>query len=240
VADAYGVNIRTVFRWLAASAYTSGGQTALQARPTLSRPSKLTGEQMSWLAGSVRDHKPQQYKFAFASWPPGLISELIEQRFTVSLSRSAVGRVMHTLGFTAQRPLYPAVQRDAVLVERWQNQEFPAIAAEAKHVGTTILFADEASILSDYQASTTWAPMGKTPVVKATDRRFSLNMPSAVSATGQFRFMVDEGSATAKIFLELLKRLMHDAKRPVLLVVDGHQIHKATIAKGYVADQSVA
>lgn len=236
VADAYGLNIRTVFRWLAA--YASGGQKALQAKPIPGRPSKLTGEQMSWLAGAVRSHTPQQYKFEFALWTLGLISDLIVRRFAVSLSRSAVGRVMRTLGFTPQRPLYRASQRDAVLVERWQNEEFPSIAAEAKRVGATILFADEAGIRSDYHAGTTWAPMGKTPVVEATGRRFSLNMISAVSANGQFRFMVHEGSATAKTFLEFLKRLMHDAKRPVFLIVDGHQIHKAKMVKDYVAAQA--
>lgn len=102
VADAYGLNIRTVFRWLAA--YASGGQKALQAKPIPGRPSKLTGEQMSWLAGAVRSHTPQQYKFEFALWTLGLISDLIERRFAVSLSRSAAGRVMRTLGFTPQRP----------------------------------------------------------------------------------------------------------------------------------------
>lgn len=235
VADAYGLNIRTVFRWLAA--YAGGGQKALQAKPIPGRPWKLTGEQMAWLAGAVRNHTPQQYQFEFALWTLSLISDLIERRLGVSLSRSGVGRVMRTLGFTPQRPLYRAAQRDAVLVERWQKEEFPAIAAEARRVGASVLFADEAGIRSDYHAGTTWAPMGETPVVEATGRRFSLNMLSAVSATGQFRFMVHEGSATAKTFLEFLQRLMHDAKRPVFLIVDGHQIHKAKMVKDYVAAQ---
>jgi hypothetical protein len=55
---------------------------------------------------------------------------------------------MCALGFTPQRPLCRATQLDAVLVERWQKEEFPAIAAEAKRVGATILFPDEASIRS--------------------------------------------------------------------------------------------
>ena len=39
-------------------------------------------------------------------------------------------------------------------VERWQREAFPAIAAEAKRVGATILFADEASLRSDYHLGT--------------------------------------------------------------------------------------
>jgi transposase len=235
VADAYGLNIRTVFRWL--SAYTSGGQKALQAKQIPGRPTKLSGEQLSWLVGAVRRHTPQQYRFEFALWTLRLISELIERRFGVRLSRSAVGRLMAGLGFTPQRPLYRATQRDAVLVERWQQDEFPAIAAEAKAVGASILFADEAGMRSDYHAGTTWAPIGQTPVVEASGRRFSLNMLSAVSPNGQFRFMVHEGSVTAQVFREFLKRLMHDAKRPVFLIVDGHSIHKAQLVRDYVAAQ---
>jgi len=236
VADAYGLNIRTVFRWLAA--YASGGQKALQAKPIPGRPPKLRDEQMSWLAGAIRSHTPQQYKFEFALWTLGLISELIERRFGLSLSRSAVGRLMRSLGFTAQRPLYCAVQRESVLVERWRNEGFPAIATEAKGAGATILFAHEASIRSDYYSGTTSSlPTGETPGVEATGRYFSLNILSAVSATGHFRFMVHEGRATAKIFLEFLKRLIRDAQRPVFLIVDGHRIHKAKMVKDYVAAQ---
>jgi transposase len=52
VADAYGMNIRTLFRWLAA--YASGGQEALPARPIPGRPAKLTGEQMSKVISALR------------------------------------------------------------------------------------------------------------------------------------------------------------------------------------------
>ena len=64
-------------------------------------------------------------------------------------------------------------------------------------------------------------------MVQATGRRFSLNMISAISAQGEFRFMLHEGSVDAKVFIEFLKRLMINANKPVFLIVDGHPIHKA-------------
>ena len=51
---------------------------------------------------------------------------------------------------------------------RWPEQEFPAIRKQAKAEGATVFFADEAGLRSDYHAGTTWAPVGATPVVKAT------------------------------------------------------------------------
>lgn len=63
VAAAYGINVRSVFRWLAD--FANGGQNALLAKPILGRPPKVSEEEMRWLAGAVRDNTPLQYKFAF-------------------------------------------------------------------------------------------------------------------------------------------------------------------------------
>ena len=90
---------------------------------------------------------------------------------------------MATLGFTPQRPLHRARERDPVLVETWQHETFPAIKAEAQRVGATILFADEASMRSDYHAGTTWGPIGKTPVVSKTGQRFSVQSRRAATTS---------------------------------------------------------
>ena len=80
------------------------------------------------------------------------------------------------------------------LVRTWEAEIYPAIRAEAKARGATIYFADESGICSDYHTGTTWAPVGETPVVEVNGRRFSLNMISAVSPQGEFRFMLHNGS----------------------------------------------
>lgn len=167
-------------------------------------------------------------------WTLSLIRHLIQRKFEKELSVSSVHRLMKTLGFSAQKPLYQAWQQDPVLVRRWETETYPAIRAEAKRLGAMIYFGDESGIRSDYHTGTTWAPQGQTPVVQATGRRFSLNMISAVSAQGEFRFMLHDGSVGAKVFVEFLKRLMVNAKKPVFLIVDGHPIHKAKMVKNFV------
>jgi hypothetical protein len=93
-----------------------------------------------------------------------------------------------------QRPLHRAYQQNPEAVERWKNEEYPAIRAQAEAEGATIWFADEAGIRSDYHAGTTWSPVGQTPEVKNTGARFSVNMISVVSAKGALRFAVYEGN----------------------------------------------
>jgi transposase len=233
VAAAFGVNERSVYRWLAA--FADGGQKALQAKPIPGRPMKLTTDHLRWLAGTVRNTMPQQHRFEFALWTLSLIGEVIERQFNIKLSRSAVGRAMAILGFTPQRPLRRARERDPVLVERWEREDYPAIAREAKRVGARVFFGDEAGMRSDHHAGTTWAPIARTPTVPTTGQRFGLNMLSALAPDGRFFFMLHEGRVTADVFIDFCERLLHDhGDRPVFLVVDGHSTHKARVVREFV------
>ena len=232
VAAAFGLNVRTVFTWLAK--YSDGGDQALLAKPIPGRPPKVSDEEMHWISEAVRNHTPQQFELEYGLWTLSLIAKLIHRQFGKSLSLAAVSRIMKLLGFSAQKPLYQAWQQDAAMVRRWETETYPQIKAQARSVGAMVYFADEAGIRSDYHTGTTWAPVGETPVVAVTGRRFSLNMISAVSPRGDFRFMVHEGSVTAAVFKDFLSRLMIAATRPVFVVVDGHPIHKSRLVQEFV------
>lgn len=106
VAHAHGVNRRTVYRWVAD--YTNGGQKALLAKPIPGRPSKITEDELAWLANAVKDNTPLQFKFEFGLWTLSLIAALIHRQFGKKLSLATVSRIMRNLGFTAQKPLYQA------------------------------------------------------------------------------------------------------------------------------------
>jgi transposase len=155
--------------------------------------------------------------------------------FGVGLSVVSVGRLLHKLGLSAQRPLYRAYQQDPAAVEAWKTQTYPGIRAEAEQVGAVIYFCDEAGIRSDYHAGTTSAPVGRTPVVKTTGARHAVNMISAVTAQGALRFAVYDGTLTATAFIDFCTGLLHDAPGPVFLIVDGHPAHRATATKKFVA-----
>jgi len=233
VAEGLGINRRTIYRWLEAFHY--GGRDALKAKPIPGAPSKLNARQLSSLSRLLREKSPLQLKFPYALWTLAMIRELIKKRFGVRLSEVSVGRLMRRIGFTPQRPLYRAWQQDPEAVERWSRETYPRVAARAKREKALIFFADEAGMRSDHHAGTTWAPRGQTPIVKATGRRFSMNMLSAVNNLGHFRFMVVEGSVNGIVFCEFLKRLITGVDRKIFLIVDGHPAHKAKPVTQFVA-----
>jgi transposase len=131
-------------------------------------------------------------------------------------------------------PIWRAYQRDPVAVKRWLDEEYPAIRDEAKKVGGEIWFGDEAGVRSDAHSGTTWAPVGKTPVVTTTGARFGLNLISAINRRGAMRFVCIKETLNAGVFIEFLKRLVASAGHPVYLIVDGHPAHKAVKTRNFV------
>ena len=232
VADYFEVTQRAVYHWV--SIFAESGQNGLLAKKGAGRPPKLDSEKMWWLARTVRDNTPNQLKFDFGLWTLRLIGELIERQFDIHLSKVTVGKIMAHLGFTPQRPLHRAYQQDTALVEKWRTEELPVLRERAQKIGARIMFADEASMRTDYHAGTTWAPRGRTPVVGATGQRVSVNMMSAVGLNGEFEFMLVDGRGTGETFKWFLEQLMLGATKPIILVVDGCSIHKAKEVKEYV------
>jgi transposase len=231
VAAGLGMTRAAVYAWLAK--YREGGLEALKARPVPGRPPKLSGSQLARLYGLVVGNDPRQLRFAFALWTRAMVRELLRREFGVALSEVSVGRLLRKLGLSPQRPLYRAYQQNPEAVARWKAEEYPAIRAQAAKVGATIYFADEAGVRSDYHAGTTWAPVGRTPVVATTGDRFGVNLISAVTAKGALRFAAYEGNLNGGVFIDFCRRLLHDAQGPVFLVLDGRPVHRSKAVKQF-------
>ncbi len=231
-ADVLGFNVRTIQKWL--KKYGAGGDEALEAIPLFGRPKKLDKKQLNAIRKIVVDKNPLQLKFQFALWTCEMVQELIKDKYGVSLALSSVARMLHEMGLSVQKPKYKAWQQDSEAVEKWRSEDYPNIVKQAKKHGAEIYFQDEAGVRSDYHAGTTWGEKGSTPLIETTGARFSVNMISAISPRGKLRFMCTKGNVTSPVFIEFLKRLVHNTEKPIYLIVDGHPTHKAKLTKEYV------
>ncbi|HLG19648.1 MAG TPA: IS630 family transposase [Bdellovibrionota bacterium] len=227
-----GFNRDCIYDWLAR--YRVGGWGALKAKPLYGRPKKMTGKQIRWIYDTITMKNALQLKCPYALWTRGMIRQLIAKRFRINLSLVSVGRLLAQLGLTCQKPLFRAYQQNRSLVEQWLKKEFPRIKAQAKRLKATIYFEDEAGVRSDVHSGKTWAVRGQTPIVRVTGARFGMNLISAVSPRGEMKFMVIHGTMAAKQFCEFLRRLIHNARRPIFLIVDGHPTHRAKKVSTFV------
>src|SRR5919107_2165883 len=160
---AVGIHPKTIYTWLAKA--RAGGRRALLSRSAPGPRRKLSDQQLRELADLIITTDPRDHGLPVALWTREIVRQLIEARFGVALTVASVGRTLHDLGLSAQRPLYRAEQADPAAVARWKQVEYPRIAAAAKTTGGTVYFVDEAGVRSDYHAGTTWARVGQTPAV---------------------------------------------------------------------------
>ena len=227
-----GVSRSALFGWL--SRYRSGGWDALRADRRGGRKPKLDAAGMRWVYELVTEHDPEQLKFPFALWTCARVAEAIRRELRVRLSRWSVMRMLRQLGLTPQRPLHRAYQQKSAAVAEWKEKTYPQIRREARKAGARIYFLDESSVRSDYHSGTTWAPKGRTPVVKSTGARFAINIIAAATARGKLRFRTFKGTMTAPVFIDFLKRLIRDTDQPVFLIVDGHPVHRSRAVRDFV------
>lgn len=233
IATTLGFHRSCVYDWIAR--YREGGIEALRAKPIPGAKPKLDGKQLRWLFETIVGKNPLQLKLPFALWTRAMVRELINREFDVKLSEVSVGRLLRSLGFSPQKPLHRAYQQNPQLVLRWQAEELPRIQAMAKAEKATIYYADESGVRSDYHAGTTWALKGQTPVIRTTGSRFKINLFSAISPRGDLRFMAFDGRMNAEVFCDFLKRLLHNAERPVYVIVDNHPVHRSYAVREFVA-----
>ena len=231
VARIFDVTESSVYGWQ--KAYRDGGLAALSTKIASGRKRLLGDKQLLQLSGWLRMN-PRQLELDFGLWTRKLVRELIRRKFGIDYSEQNVGRILKMLGFSPQRPVYQALEQDEEKRRIWQEQIFPAIKERAEREGAKIFFADEAGCRTDHHAGTTWAPVGQTPVVKATGKRESIGMISAISMRGAMHWMVYEGTMNSGLFTEYLDRLIHDIKGQIFLIADRAGYHTSKETRKWV------
>jgi transposase len=232
IAKTLGYHRSAVYQWL--KRYEAEGLDGLKYHKIPGKKPALSKVQLQKIFDIITSKNPLQLKFPFALWTRRMVKNLILDQFGIELTEVSVGRLLRLMGLTPQRPLHRAYQQNPARVANWLEAEYPAIQREAKSHGATIYFGDEAGVRSDYHSGTTWAPKGKTPVIRTTGARHSLNLISAISAKGQMRFMTIKGKLTSESFINFLERLMKNQDKPIYLIVDGHPVHRSTRVRSFV------
>ncbi|OMH36183.1 IS630 family transposase [Motiliproteus sp. MSK22-1] len=141
------------------------------------------------------------------------------------------GDYLKRWGYTPQKPAKRAYERKPKAVKEWLNNTYPKLKRRASEEGSEIYWGDETGGRNDCQHRRGYAPKGKTAIVEINDKRFSMNVISAVNNRGVVRFMMYRENMTAKVLLRFMKRLIKDAGKKVFLVLDNLRVHHAKLAR---------
>lgn len=233
----FGVCRTSIHYWL--RAYRRQGWHALNGRKRGRPPRcRLTGPQAATIVRLIQDRCPDQLKLPFALWTRQAVAELISRRLGIALSVWTIGRYLKHWGFTPQKPLRRAYQRDPKAVQKWLEQEYPSIQRQAKRLRAEIQWGDEMGLRSDYQTGRSYGRKGQTPVIPGTGLRFGCNMISTLTNRGRLAFMVFRERFTAAVMIRFLRRLLKHSRRTVFLIVDSHPVHVSKKIERWVQKRS--
>jgi len=117
-----GCHASSVMRWR--DARRKGGAQALRVRFSPGRPWKLeAAERKRLLRLLLKGPLAQGYRTNL--WTTARIAELVERAFGVRYHRDHIGRLMHGLGWSPQKPERRALERDEEEIARWKREEWP-------------------------------------------------------------------------------------------------------------------
>ena len=151
-ARVFGVARPTVAKWM--RMYRKGGIHSLKAHKQ-GRPkghTKLRNWQAAITVRTITDKTPDQLKMPFMLWTREAIQDFVEERFKIKVSVSTVGRWLRKWGFTPQKPIRRAWERNPEVVKELLDVNYPRIRREAKKDNAEIHWGDEMGLRSDHQA----------------------------------------------------------------------------------------
>jgi transposase len=232
-ARAFGVSRTSVMKWLKAVQRRGLPGLASRRRGRRAEP-RLKGWQAATIVKLISNRTPDQLQLPFMLWTREAVRDLIEQRFQVHVSPRTAGRYLASWGFTPQKPVRRAYERNPRKVAAWLKQDYPALRVQAKREKAEIHWGDEMGLRSDYQTGRSYSRRGQTPVIPGTGKRFSCNVISSITNRGRLAFLVFRGKFTADVLIKFLRRLIRNSTRKIFLILDGHPVHRSAKAQRWI------
>jgi transposase len=233
IAEALGVTEVSVSRWL--SQVRAGGEFALLSRPIPGRPPELSPAQRRMIPEFLW-HGAEAYGFRGSVWTCGRVAKVIQEEFGVAYDKSHVSRLLKQLGWTPQAPIRRASQRDEQAIERWRTATWPRLLREAKTERRTLVFVDEAGFYLLPSVVKTYAPVARTPVLRAKLTRDHLSVMGGMTPRGRVYTLTRQESLDGSHSVEFLVHLMRVAAERLLVIWDGSPIHRRTLVRELVSD----
>lgn len=222
-------------------AYISEGDIALKSKPRGRKNGEfrhLTPDQEMQIRKKITDRRPDQLKLDFALWTREAVRQLIEKETGVAMPIRTVGEYLKRWGFTPQKPVKFAYERNPEQVKHWLESEYPAIRERAKAENADIFWGDETAVRSSDVRGRGFSPRGVTPVVSATAKYENLSMISAITNKGKLQWMIVDGTVNIDRFIEFMKLLIKYSRRKIFLIVDNLKVHHGKLVQQWVANHN--
>ena len=124
IAAALGVSEGAVSYWVKRG--REGGEEALKAHPPKGVSPRLTVEQKAQIPEFLAKGA-EAYGFRGDVWTASRVAEVIKRTFGIRYHRDHVGKLMREAGWSRQKPVERASQRNEEALKQWSEERWPDI-----------------------------------------------------------------------------------------------------------------
>lgn len=236
VADTFGVDRTTLFRWMAR--YSDAGVNGLKRRQVSGRPRLLEDLDKKALWEIVL--KPATaFGFETDLWTIGRLHRVVQEEYATTISHDTIWRRLRDAGLTYQKPERQYFEMDEEAREEWMQIEAPRIRRTVKKYKALLYFQDEANVSLTAFLGKTWAPRGLTPQQSVTGKRGGVAAISAINGSGRLLFKLHEKRICSEEVIAFLGQMLkHHRKRHLVVVMDQAPPHTSKKTMGYVESQA--
>ena len=124
IAEALGVTRGAVSQWFKKA--EAEGMEALYSRKASGPKPRLSDEQMQQLP-ELLDKGPEAHGFRGDVWTCKRVGKVIERHFGETYTPQYVGKLLHKIEWSRQKPVKRAKQRNEVAIEQWRTERWPLL-----------------------------------------------------------------------------------------------------------------
>jgi transposase len=124
IAEALGVTAGAVSQWMRRG--REGGVEALKRRPRPGARPKLTAEQREQIPALLAQGA-EAFGFRGDVWTAKRVATVIRREFGVRYHPNHVGKLLRAAGWSVQKPIERASQRNEAAIEAWRTERWPAL-----------------------------------------------------------------------------------------------------------------
>ena len=124
IAEALGVTPGAVSQWMKRA--REGGVEALNSQPAPGPTPRLSQEQLARLPGLL-GQGAEHFGFRGDVWTRKRVAVVIKREFGVTYTPTHVGRIVRAIGWSLQKPVERASQRDEAAIERWRTEKWQGV-----------------------------------------------------------------------------------------------------------------
>jgi len=195
----------------------------------------LSLEQEKEIKDLIIDKSPDQLKFECFLWTANTVRELIKQRYGIELGKQTMVEYLQNWGMSCQRPIKRAAKKKPQETEAFKKEVYPKFKRLANSQNAEIFFADETGINNQAYNPMGYAPKNCPPVVPFETHRETVNMLSAVSPSGEHKFMLYREKTTQQTLIEFTRRLIKEKKKDkIFIFLDNLKVHHGKLFKEFI------